>query len=114
MRDDHTAGLFYSLCNRIPVERKQAAQVDDLHANALLLHLLRCDQRALDQCAVSDDRQILTFTNLLCLPKRNHEVVSRILRLVIRLSIEMLVFEKQYRIVAANRGAKQSIGVERV
>ena len=46
-------------------------------------------------------------------PKRNGEVGTGIGRSVIRLAIQMFVFEEEHRIVAADRRAKQAAEIER-
>ena len=112
--DDHAVSSFDGFNDRVPVVRRQAAQVDDLDANAFLFRLFRSNERTLDQRALRHDREVLSLANSPGLSKRNHEIVAGVSRLVVRLAIEVLVFEKQHRIVAANRRAQQSVCVERV
>src|SRR2546426_11918979 len=113
MRDDHAVGFLYGGGDRRPIVRKQAAQIDDLDADALLLGLLCSDERPLDQRAVSDYGKVLSLPHSLRFTKRDHEIVLRILRLVVGLAIEMLVLKKQHGIVTANRRAQQAVGVKR-
>src|SRR5262245_13687442 len=114
MRDDHAISLLHTLSDRVPIKRHQTAKLDDLDTDAFLFHLFRCDDRTLNEGAIRNDRDVRTFTNSLRFTERDHEVITRILRLVVSLSIEMLVLEKQDRIVRANRSAQKPVCVERI
>ena len=63
--DDHAVRSFHGFNDRVPVVRREAAQIDDLDADAFLFRLFCGDERTLDQSAVSDDRQVLAFANFL-------------------------------------------------
>ena len=76
--------------------------------------LFGCDQRTLHQRAVSDDGQVFAFAHDFGFAERNHEIASGILALVIRLAVQVFVFQEQHRIVRANCRAQQSVGVQRV
>ena len=56
---------------------------------------------------------VSAFAHRLCLAERDQKIARRILRFVIDLTIEMLVFEEQNRIVAADRRSQQTVRVER-
>ena len=113
MSDDHSVGFLHRRDDRIPVVWLQTAQIDNLNTDALLLGLLRSHHRTLHERAVGDDRKIRSFAHCLRFAEGNHEIVRRILRFVVGLAVEMFVFEKQHRIVAANRRAQQTIRIER-
>src|SRR5205085_1025149 len=70
--------------------------------------------RTLDERAVGDDRQVRPLANCSGLPERNHEAVGRVLRFVVSLPVEVLVFEEEHGVVAAYRRAQESVRVERV
>ena len=46
--------------------------------------------------------------------ERNHEVGPRIGRAIVGLPIQVFVLEEEYRVVAANGGTQQAVGIERV
>ena len=50
---------------------------------------------------------------VLALPNGIRKSLRRILRFVVDLTVKMLVFEEQHRVVAADRGPQQAVGVER-
>src|SRR6266849_2573928 len=73
----------------LPVERRQAPQIDHRHAHPVrLLELLRGHERALHQGAVGHDRQVAAGAHPLRLAERDHEVRPGVRRLVVGLAIE--------------------------
>src|SRR3989442_1359880 len=100
--------------DRVPIHRREATQVDHLDARPVpLLELLRRDERPLHDGAVRQDRQVPPFPHDPGLAERDHEVRARVRGLVVRLAVEVLLLEEQHRVVAADRGAEQAVGVER-
>src|SRR3989442_1303145 len=100
--------------DRLPIHRREATQVDHLDARTVaLLELLRRDQRPLHHGAVRHDGQVPPFPHDPGLAERDHGVRARVRGLVVRLAVEVLVLEEQHRVVAADRGAEQAVGVER-
>ena len=69
---------------------------------------------AMHQRAVGDDGEVAAFAHHARLAERNREIRARIRRAVVGLAIELLVFEEQHRIVAADGRAQQAAGVERI
>ena len=114
MGDDYAVGFLDGVDDRSPIVRRQRAQIDDLDADALLFSLFRGDNGTVDQRAVGDDLKILAFAYRLRFSKRDHKIVRWILRFVVGLAIEMFVFQKHHRIVAANRCAQQTVRIKRV
>ena len=106
-------GLLDRGGDRVPVERHDRAQVDDLDADAVLLRLLRREQRTLDQRAPGQHDDIGAFAADGGLAERHHVVGARVHALVVGLPVEVLVLEEQHRIVAADRRAQQAGGVLR-
>ena len=74
----------------------------------LALSALSGLQCARHHSAVGDDGEMFTFANDLGLAKRNRILGARIDRAAIGFAIEALVFQKQNRIVAANRRTQQT------
>ena len=77
------------------------------------LGFLRRDQGTLHHRTVGHDRKVGSLANHLGLAERNHEIRSRIRRLVVGLAVEVLVLEKEHGIVAADGGPQEAVGVER-
>ena len=107
-------GLLHRRGDAVPVERGDRAQVDDHHADAVLLRLLRGEERALDQGAPGDDDDIGAFAADRGLAERHHVVAARVFALVVGLAVEVLVLEEQHRVVAADRRPQQPGRVLRV
>ncbi len=78
----------------------------------LALDLLRGLQRAGHNCAVGNDGQVRSRIDDLGLAERNHVVGSGIRRAAVSLAVKTFVFQKQDRIVATNRSAQQSRGIQ--
>src|SRR5258705_18866 len=78
----------------------------------LLVELLGSDQRALYDRALGHHGQARPFPYDLRLAERDHEVGAGIRGFVVGLAVEVLVFEEQHGIVAADGGAQQAVGVE--
>ena len=85
-----------------------------IDADAVLLGLLRREQRPLHERAPRDDDDVAAFAAHRGLAERNHVVGPGILAFVVGLAVEVLVLEEQHRVVAADRGPQQSRGVLRV
>lgn len=103
---DDDAARFLDRChNRFPVVGRERAEVYDFDAGALRFGLLGGDDGALDERAVGDDREVCAFAHGLGLAEGDEKVVGRILRFVVRLSVEMFVFEEEHGIVRADRRA---------
>ena len=101
---------------RLPVERHDRAQVDDHDADAVLLRLLRRQERPLHQRAPRQHQDVGAFAPHRRLAERHHVVGAGILALVVGLAVEMLVLEEEHRVVAADRRAQQAgrvLGVRR-
>src|SRR6202167_6633252 len=80
----------------------------------LPLQLLRRLKRSRNDGAIGDDGQIGARLNNFRLSERDHVLGSRIRRASIGFAIQALMFKKQNRIVAADGGAQQARGIERV
>ena len=93
VRDDHAVGLLHRGGDRVPVERHDRAQVDDHHADAVLLGLLRREQRALHERAPRQHDDVGAFAADGGLAERDHVVAARVLALVVGLAVEVLVLE---------------------
>src|SRR5439155_15592002 len=61
---------------------------------------------------ISAAGQLRAFAYELGLAERDHIVRTGVRRAIVRLAIEVLRLEEQHRVVRANRGAEQSVGVE--
>src|ERR1041384_2513025 len=100
VRDDDLVGAFDAFGNRVPVVRRERAQVEHFDVDALLLCRLACgDERTLHERAVGDNGKISAGAHCSSLAEGDHEVVRRISRLVVSLPVEMFVFEKEHGIV---------------
>src|SRR2546429_6591 len=77
-----------------------------------ILELLGGDQRALRHRAVRHDGQVTSLAHALRLAERDHEVGARVGRLVVRLAVQVFVFQKQHGVVAPDRGPQQAVRVE--
>ena len=67
----------------------------------------------MDERPEGDQREVLAGAHRLRLPEGDHEVGSWVGALVVSLPVEVLVFEEDDRVFAADRGAQQPGGVER-
>ncbi len=98
--------------NRVPVERIQAAQVNQFNFHALLALEFLCGlQSARHNCAVGNHGEVGAGMHDLRFPERDHVVRAGIGSASKRFAIQALVLEKQHGIVAADRGAQQSRSV---
>ena len=101
--------------NGFPIVGIERAQIDHLDARLRArARLLRRLKRPWHHRAVGDDRDVVARTHNLGFAERNHVIRPGIRRAAEGLAIEPLVLEKQHRIVAADRGAQQAVGVESV
>src|SRR6266705_6352321 len=80
----------------------------------LALQFLRGLQSARNHRSVGDDGKVGSGLYDLSFSKWDHVVGAGIGRASIGLAVEALVFEEQYRVIAADRSAQQARGVERV
>ena len=71
-------------------------------------------QGALYERAARDDGQVAPLPHHLGLAEGDHVVGAGVGTLVVDLAVQVLVFQEHDRIVAADRGAQQAVGVERV
>ena len=85
-----------------------------IDADAVLLRLLRRQQRALHERAPGDDDDVGALAADGGLAERHHVVGAGVLALVVGLAVEVLVLEEEHRVVAADRRAQQAGGVLRV
>ena len=89
--------------DRLPVVRHDRPQVEDRDADVVLFGLLRRQERSLHQRAPGDHQDVIAVASQVRLAERNHEVFAGVLALVVGLAVQVLVLEKQHRIVAADR-----------
>src|SRR2546423_15068148 len=114
VRDQHFVGLPDRRRDRLPVHGREAPQIDDFYAHAVLfLELLGRDERALHHGAVRHDGQGPSLTHALRFAERDREVGPWVGRLAVGLAIDALVLEEQDGIVAADRGPQQAVRIER-
>ena len=109
--DQHEpAGLLDRLQDRLGVERRQRARIDDLGLDALLGELLGRVERAVDAPAGGDDRDVAALAPDGGLAER-HEVLA-VGHLAV-LEREQVVVQVDDRVVVADRGRHQALGVGR-
>src|SRR5215470_15369871 len=115
MSDDYPIRLSHGVGNRLPVVRIESAQIDEFHADIVLPgNALSRLQRAWNRGTVRDQRHVLTFANGARLPEWNHVVRTRIWSASVSLAIQPLMLEEQHGIVAADRSAQQTVGVQSI
>ena len=115
MCHQHAAGLADRTCNRLPVVRLQCAQIHQLHADSLLAFYALCRlQSARNHRAIGHHSQVAAFFPDPRLAKRNHEIRPGIRRPAKGLAIQPLVLQEQHRIIAADGGSQQPVGIQRV
>src|SRR5256714_1689931 len=112
--DDHHAMRFRNgVQDRIQVERLDRTKVENLGADLfVVLQRFRNGQRERNRLRVTDDRDVAAFSFHLRFAERNEELDVFVLDHSLR-AVEQLDFEHEDRIVVADRGLQQSLGVAR-
>ena len=90
---------------------RKRAKIDHLGVDALRHQLLRRFERDPDADRVTDDGHVLARADDPRLADRQHVIVE--LRHVEMLAVEQLVLEEHDRVVGADRGLEQALGVGR-
>ena len=72
------------------------------------------EQRLLHQRAISHHREAAPRLHHARLAERDGEIRTGVRRAVVRLAVQLLVFQKQHRIVRAERRAQQAAGIQGV
>ena len=114
VRDDDAVGAPDVGRDRIPVVRRDRAQVEDGDADMVLFGLLRRQDRSLNQRAPRDDEDVIALATQARAAERDHEIFARILAFVVRLAVQVLMLEEQHRVLAANRRTQQACRVHGV
>ncbi len=115
MGHDHPVGLAHRRRDGLPVIGTQCTQIDQFDADALLaLDSLGRLQCAGHERTVSNHGQVFAFLHGFGLAERNHVVRAGIGRASEGLAIKPLMFQKHYRIVAANGRPQKAVGIESV
>src|SRR5271168_1694039 len=101
MNDQHLAGFFRGLEDRLAIERKQRAQVEDLNRDTIFLFDdARGVNRLPERATISNDRKIGALLANLRDAERNRELAFR--NILLEAAIEALMFEVHHRIAVAN------------
>ena len=107
--DEHQpAGLVDRLEDRLRVERRERARVDHLGLDALRGQLLGRAERTVDRPAGGDDRHVAALAPDRGLAERDEVLAVRHLSVLER---EQVVVEIDDRVVVADRGRHQALGV---
>ena len=116
MRHHHAIGFLDGRADGLPIVGREGAQVDHLDADVgvLPLHLHGSLQSFLDHRAVGHDGEAVAGLDDFGAAERDGEVRAGMRRAIVRLAIQALVLEEQNRIVAADGGAQQAAGIQRV
>src|SRR5215472_13451070 len=109
--DDHFSGLLGGGDNGFEIERIQGSQIDNLGVDAALLKRFGRRQRIVHALGVSDDGEVLAFAQHRGLSKWYEKIL--VVRNLAFDSVERFVLQKHHRIVPANRGFEQALGVGR-
>ena len=113
MSHDDAAGLAHRGRDGLPVIGVQGAQVQYLDIDAVLsMRPLGSLQGTRHQGAIGNQSDVRAGPDDLCFTKGNGKLRPRIRRPAIGLPVESLVFQKKHRIVAADCGAQQPVGVQ--
>ena len=114
MGHDDAAGLADAGGDGFPVVGIEGAQVEDFNVDSLTLSLLRGLHGTGHKGAIGDERDVDAGADDFGLAEGDGELGAGIGGAAVGFAVEALVLEKQDRIVAANGGAEESVGVERV
>ncbi|MNP37665.1 hypothetical protein D3C76_1311240 [compost metagenome] len=118
--NDQPAGLAHRSDDVLAVQRHQAAQVHHFGADTLLLQLLGGAQRVMHAGAQADDAHITAFADRLRLANLHgirvlrHSHRGAFLRTQPAHALQGLVKQVDHRVVVANSGGHQALGVVRV
>src|SRR5262249_52425932 len=109
VRYDHTAGLLDGGSNCRPIVRRQGAQIDYLDADlrVLLFELQGRLKTFLHQRAVGYSGEACAGFYHLGLAERDEEILARMRRAVVRLTVELLVLQEKHGILATNGCSQQ-------
>src|SRR5204863_9751040 len=99
--DDDARSFLDGFRDSFPVVWYECSEVDDLDRDALLFQSLRGLVRPFYKCAIGNDRNVVSFTDSLCFAERDQKLARRVLRFVVDLTVEMLVFQEYNWVVAA-------------
>ena len=111
MRHHHAAGPGDRLGDSGPVVGCQRAQVEHHDADAPLGRALGREQRPLHEGTPGDHHDVGAVPPNTRAPERDLVVRSAVDRFAVDLTIQMLVLEKQDRVVAPDRRSEQTGGV---
>ena len=106
--DDEPAGVLDALEDRVHVERRRRARVDDLARDALAGELVGRLLGELHHAPERDDRHVVALAHDVGLAERDR---VRLLGHVALERVEHLVLEEDHRVVVADRLDQQALGV---
>src|SRR6185437_1347695 len=112
INNDDAISFLYGSGNRIPIIRTESPQIQNFGINSLPAELGCSHLRAMNYSTISDDAHIFAFANEPRFAKRNCEIRAGISATVVRLTIQMLVFEEHHRVVATNCRAQQTTEIQ--
>ena len=92
------------------VQRFEGARIDDLNLDALSTQLIGCLQRKQEHLRVGDDVDVAPFTLQIGHPERDG--ILTLLHLALR-PIEQLRFNKDDRVLVADRALQQTLRIVR-
>ena len=103
MGDDYSIGLPDRGDNRLPIKRRERAKIDNFHGDTFAFEVRRGNFGAMNHGAVRDDANVVAFPHDTSAPKWNGVIRAGVGRAVVRLAIQMLVFQEQHGVIATNR-----------
>ena len=109
---DHAIGFLYGGGDRFPVVGAQRTQIQNFRGDAVAGQFRGSDFGAMHDRAVSDDADVGAFTHHAGFAERDGEVRAGIFGTIVRLAVEMFMFEEQDRIIRTNGRAQQAAHIE--
>src|SRR2546423_6093117 len=111
VHQDESAGVLHALENRLFVERRRRARVDEVALHALLRQSVQRLLRKWDHTPQRDDCRVIAFAEQIRFSEGD---CVRLLRHLALARIECLVLEEHYRIVVSNGLNHEALSVVRV
>ncbi len=109
VKNDDFVGLLHGGGDRLAIERRDRTQIEDFDFDSLFAQDLRGFERGVQHGGIGDHAEVMALARHPRFPDRNYIIVAW--NFFFDSPVEILVLEKDYGIVVADRRLDESLGI---